>query len=235
MMHHIFFDLFGTLIQPSQSARLEGIRALSQIFPNTQEHIAAALSQSFGSFENACAASLAEYSMEDVIQRCNGLLGLNPLSTSELSATTRQYLTAWSKGITFNLSSLTAIRGLGIPFSVVTNTHSRYLIDHCMAIIGVTMVDVQIYTSIEHGYRKPHPTIYQLALERANCAPSDCLFVGDDYLCDYIGPSKVGIKSHLLISKANARVPQDRQHLNVQNFLESLDGSKALDNFLLQN
>lgn len=55
-----------------------------------------------------------------------------------------------------------------------------------------------VITSITEGWKKPHPYIFQAALEKSGVVPQEVLFVGDDYVCDYTGPRKMGIRSVLL-------------------------------------
>ena len=50
-----------------------------------------------------------------------------------------------------------------------------------------------VVTSVAVGWRKPHPIIYKKALEYADVAPERVLFVGDDFVNDYIAPSELGI------------------------------------------
>jgi putative hydrolase of the HAD superfamily len=51
-----------------------------------------------------------------------------------------------------------------------------------------------VITSINSGWRKPSPLIYQAALQHAGCQPEEILFVGDDYENDYVLPGRVGMK-----------------------------------------
>ncbi|MCX7748024.1 MAG: HAD family hydrolase [Clostridia bacterium] len=55
-----------------------------------------------------------------------------------------------------------------------------------------------VVTSVNEGWRKPHPHIYNTAVSKAGYPSNQILFVGDDYVCDYIGPGKVGLRSILL-------------------------------------
>ncbi len=55
-----------------------------------------------------------------------------------------------------------------------------------------------VITSVKEGWRKPHPRIYQAALEKARVSPEQILFVGDDVDCDYVGTKKTGFYSLLL-------------------------------------
>jgi len=55
-----------------------------------------------------------------------------------------------------------------------------------------------IVTSVSEGWRKPHPEIYRTAIKQSEVARvGDILFIGDDYLNDYIVPQKLGMKALL--------------------------------------
>jgi putative hydrolase of the HAD superfamily len=54
-----------------------------------------------------------------------------------------------------------------------------------------------VVTSVKNGWRKPHRNIYDEAIKRADVSPQEICFAGDDYICDYEGPGKLGMKSFL--------------------------------------
>ncbi len=58
-----------------------------------------------------------------------------------------------------------------------------------------------VYTSqMIHKY-KPDPEFYHYILRKEKCNKEDVLFVGDSYIDDICGPSRVGIKSILIDRK----------------------------------
>jgi HAD superfamily hydrolase (TIGR01549 family) len=93
---------------------------------------------------------------------------------------------------------LNEIRTRGLKCGLVSNTifpeecHcrdlSRFGIDRYL--------DFALFSST-FGYRKPHPSIYNRAVELIGLPKERLLFVGDMYIEDYIGPDKFGIKSIL--------------------------------------
>jgi putative hydrolase of the HAD superfamily len=56
---------------------------------------------------------------------------------------------------------------------------------------------VQVYSG-EVGYRKPHPKIFQIALERLGLPASEVVHVGNDPREDVKGPKRVGMKTILV-------------------------------------
>jgi putative hydrolase of the HAD superfamily len=62
-------------------------------------------------------------------------------------------------------------------------------------------IDVFV-TSARAGYRKPHPRVYQAALERTGFGADDAVFIGDSLRTDVLGPQRIGIRSVLLTREA---------------------------------
>lgn len=66
-----------------------------------------------------------------------------------------------------------------------------------------------IVISSDVGKRKPHPLIFQKALERMGLEPSEAVFVGDNLYEDILGAKGVGMKAvlltHPLVEKARRR------------------------------
>lgn len=54
-----------------------------------------------------------------------------------------------------------------------------------------------ILCSEEVGKRKPHPEVFQYALDRAKALKKESLMIGDDYNTDILGAEKFGIQSIL--------------------------------------
>jgi len=62
-------------------------------------------------------------------------------------------------------------------------------IDHCFQFV---------VTSVREGWRKPHPKIYEAALQRAGVANrKEVLFIGDDLENDYLTPLTLGMEAIL--------------------------------------
>jgi putative hydrolase of the HAD superfamily len=52
-----------------------------------------------------------------------------------------------------------------------------------------------IVVSGEFGWLKPHPSVYQTALEQIGARPQETVFVGDDLDNDVIGPKALGLRT----------------------------------------
>jgi putative hydrolase of the HAD superfamily len=65
----------------------------------------------------------------------------------------------------------------------------------------------EVVTSVDVGWRKPHPKIYAEALRRLGSTAREALFVGDTYLADYAGPRAVGIDALLIDPACQHDIP----------------------------
>ena len=59
------------------------------------------------------------------------------------------------------------------------------------------LIDVAISSS-QHGYMKPHPSIFEAALKLAGVLPQEAVMVGDSFTQDIEGAQRVGMKGVLV-------------------------------------
>ena len=64
-----------------------------------------------------------------------------------------------------------------------------------LRILGVGAYFDFVVTSAEAGLEKPSMRIFERVLQKAGCAPEECLFVGDVYEKDVLGPEKAGMRA----------------------------------------
>ena len=60
---------------------------------------------------------------------------------------------------------------------------------------GIRPFITTITSADDVGIRKPHPAIFQHALEKANCSKEECILIGDDWIADIEGAHNFGIKA----------------------------------------
>jgi HAD superfamily hydrolase (TIGR01549 family) len=90
------------------------------------------------------------------------------------------------------LETLETLRERGYLLGIISNTHWRWLEEHRRAM--ETYFDV-ITLSYEHGFAKPHPSIFQTTLEKLGVRADRCLHVGDDPTADIQGAREAGLKT----------------------------------------
>lgn len=87
---------------------------------------------------------------------------------------------------------LTILRKRGYRLGLITNTHWR-LLDETRKEFH-RYFDV-ITLSYEHGYAKPHSSIFLVTLKMLGISADNCLHVGDDPIADVQGAKNVGMKT----------------------------------------
>jgi len=88
--------------------------------------------------------------------------------------------------------TLLRLKGLGYKFGLICNTQWRFLPERRREV--QPFFDV-ITLSYEHGYVKPHPSIFHTTLMKLDVKPEKCLHVGDDPYADVWGAKKAGMKA----------------------------------------
>ncbi|HEY8492093.1 MAG TPA: HAD family hydrolase [Dehalococcoidia bacterium] len=96
------------------------------------------------------------------------------------------------------LAVLAALRERGLRLAVVSNTVTPpSFMDRFLAEQGVLpYLSARAYSSAV-GYRKPHPRIYQAALDGLLVPAAEAVFVGDDPQGDVAGPQALGMRTVL--------------------------------------
>jgi putative hydrolase of the HAD superfamily len=105
------------------------------------------------------------------------------------------------------------LEGLALQYrlAVVSNTLDSALVPRHLADMGVLPLLDAVVTSVDVGWRKPHPKIFETALNTVGAEPSDVVFVGDSYRADYLGAERMGMRAYLIDPWRWEPVPDDRR------------------------
>jgi putative hydrolase of the HAD superfamily len=215
---HLLFDFFGTLVEYSASRTEQGFGRshglLRQLGADlAYEEFLSAWSRVAAEFDRLSDQDDHEFSMNDVgtafLKRA---LRRQP-TPANVEAFTAQYIDEWNTGVHYPAGIAGLVDELAGTYrlAVVTNTHEPGLVcDHLRA-MGVLSSFDAVVTSVEVGWRKPHPKIYSTALDTLGIHASAATFVGDTYLPDYVGPEREGIRAFLIDPQCRAAVPDTRR------------------------
>ena len=77
--------------------------------------------------------------------------------------------------------------------------------------------------SSEVGINKPDPAIFNLAMQKADAAPQECIYVGDNYYDDAVGSRKVGMQTLILNRFGNLGVEEIDDTPIIQNLTQIKD------------
>ena len=155
----------------------------------------AAWSQAGAQFDRTSEQTGREFSMTDMVAEfLTATLG-RAASAAQVETFVTTYLREWNAGVR-QIPGLTAmVAGLAAQYrlAVVSNTQRAGLVPAHLEAMGLLPYLDAVITSIDVGWRKPHPRIYAKALAEAGVEAGAALFVGDTWGPDVEGPLAAGI------------------------------------------
>jgi putative hydrolase of the HAD superfamily len=103
---------------------------------------------------------------------------------------------------------LRAIHKAGARIGLISNTQRCLTsFQRHFSLEGLFAVTV---SSSDHGYMKPHPSIFEAALRHVEVDASDAVMVGDSLAHDIMGARKIGMRGVLVArSRVPAECPED--------------------------
>jgi putative hydrolase of the HAD superfamily len=200
----ILFDFFGTLVDYSPSRTEQGYHRTHALLRPLGVNMGyadflATWSDVSARFDTASDEDDHEFSMLEV-----GLAFLDEVGSPTTETTAHRLVTSyvadWNQGVQPIDGVPELIEDLARlhRLAVVTNTHDPRLVPDHLVAMGIDAHFEAVITSVEVGWRKPHPQIYRVALDALGVAPEDALFVGDTKGPDYDGPRAVGMRALLI-------------------------------------
>ena len=97
----------------------------------------------------------------------------------------------------------------GLKIGLISNSHRCLAsFERHFSLHGLIAAAI---SSSEHGYLKPHPSIFESALKLAGVSAHESVMVGDSYPHDVEGARQVGMRGILVqrTSRMSAKVPSD--------------------------
>lgn len=112
------------------------------------------------------------------------------------------------------------LRARGAAVGVGTNMTADYQFAKLDRLGLLDRIDFLV-TSEEAGAEKPDPRLFGLCVEKAGCAPGECLFVGDSLAQDVRGALDAGLRAVWLCPQGDRELPPGAVRLSS---LEELPG-----------
>jgi HAD superfamily hydrolase (TIGR01662 family) len=196
----VFFDVDFTLIYPGPMFRGEGYRAFCarygmQVDAAKFEHgVASAASLLDGPEDAPYDAEIFVKYTRHIIEQMGG-------EGPRIDDCAREIYAEWAACQHFELydevpAVLRELAAAGMRIGLISNSH------RCLAsfeshfeLQGLISATV---SSSEHGFMKPHPSIFSAALQLVNVAAGDAVMVGDSVRQDVEGALRAGMRAVLL-------------------------------------
>lgn len=217
MVSCILFDFFGTLVDyvPGHTEQAPRSYDLLRRLGTDLGHreFLTAWADEFADFERRSDADDREFSMTQAATAFLTRALRRPPDPADVAAFVGVYLREWNVGVRYPPGLPDLVRGLarGHRLAVVSNTHQPDLVPNHLAAMGIDGCFEAVITSVEVGWRKPHPEIYARTLRTLGVDASAAVFVGDSYGPDFLGPERAGITAYLIDPGYAAPVPGDRR------------------------
>ena len=200
MTRAIFFDVDFTLIYPGPMFRSEGYRAFCD------RHGMPVDESRFDAAVESAAALLdgpddAPYDAEIFVRYTRHIIEEMGGRGPSVDACAREIYAEWAACQHFELydevpAVLRQLASAGIRLGLISNSH------RCLAsfqshfeLRGLIAATV---SSSEHGWMKPHPSIFAAALQLVNVPAAEAMMVGDSVRQDVDGALRAGMRAVLL-------------------------------------
>lgn len=215
----LIFDLFGTLVEYE-------VGRTSQDFSRSYKKATElgcvigyvdyikVWDSAFLKMEQATAPDNSEFHLSEVCDLVVGELRLDSSRTEE-GQLARQYMEDWSALASPVPGASGLLKRLSKHYrlALISNTHYPPMAHAILDTMALTGLFEVVTLSVEVGWAKPHPLIFEHTLEKLGLNAEQAIYIGDSYERDYKGARSVGMDCQLI--GRHARVPQDHQIRNI--------------------
>jgi putative hydrolase of the HAD superfamily len=202
----VFFDIDFTLIRPGRAFHGEGYRDFCarhgidvdpKAFDRAVVTASATLDVRGGAYDPAV---FVDYTARII----EAMGGRGP----QVPAAARDIYDEWASCRHFSLYDevpevLRALKDEGFSIGLISNTQRSMLeFERHFALEGMFTVAI---ASSDHGYMKPHPSIFEEALRRVGARPAEAVMVGDSVPHDIVGAHRAGMRAILVARSGLSR------------------------------
>jgi HAD superfamily hydrolase (TIGR01662 family) len=200
----VVFDVDFTLIHPGPTFQGEGYRAFCERHQITVDPARFAVSVASASSildeaeDSSYNAEIFVAYTRHIIEQMGGPECGSPES---LDACAREIYTEWAANHHFELyddvpAVLRELTEAGVRVGLISNSHR--CLDSFQSHFELREYVTVSVSSADHGFMKPHPSIFQAALGKLGVAPGAAVMVGDSVSQDIEGALRAGMRAVLL-------------------------------------
>jgi HAD superfamily hydrolase (TIGR01662 family) len=204
----VFFDVDYTLIYPGpmfqgvgyrQSCERHGIAVDEARFPDAVGAALSSLDHEQELYDDAVFIRFIRRIIE----------GMGGSGDDQITSCAREMYDAWAACHHFHLyddaeAVLRELAARQVKIGLISNSHRS--LDEFAAHFNLQGLVAAAVSSAEHGYLKPHPSIFEAALSQAGVDARDALMVGDSLTHDVEGARRVGMRG-VLLHRADSPLP----------------------------
>jgi len=216
----VFIDVDFTLIHPGPAFQGAGYQANCARFgievdPSRFEAAVAGASSVLDTADQSYDAQLYVNYTRRIIELMGG-------TGRHLETVARDIYDQWAEHRHFSLyddvaAALMTLHGRGIRLGLISNSHrclasfqSHFELD---GLISATV------SSSDHGFMKPHPRIFAVALELMQVGAAESVMVGDSLTHDVAGARRAGMRG-ILLARGERETPVDPEVTVIRSLAE---------------
>lgn len=207
----VLFDVDFTLIHPGPVFRGEGYRAFCERYlidvdpARFDAAVASAAPLLDGAEGLPYDAEIFVAYTRHIIEQMGGKESGN--GVGRLDACAREIYVEWAANHHFELYDdvpvvLRELTAAGMSIGLISNSHR--CLDSFQSHFELREFVAAAVSSADHGFMKPHPSIFRAALDQLGVAPADAVMVGDSVRQDVEGALSAGMRAVLLHRGENA-------------------------------
>lgn len=210
MTRAVFFDVDFTLIYPGPRFQASGYHEFCtrhgiEVDPGLFDSAVAGAASGLDTGDDSYDAQLYLDYTKRIIE---GMGGCGPA----VETVAREIYDEWAACRHFTLYDdvpgvLRSLHGSGMKIGLISNSH-RCLksFETHFELRGLFVVAV---SSVEHGFMKPHPSIFEAALRGAGVTAGESVMVGDNLTHDVDGARRLGMRGILVSRSGPVSAPAD--------------------------
>lgn len=210
MTRAVFFDVDFTLIYPGPRFQASGYHDFCarhgiEVDPALFANAVAGAASGLDTGDDTYDAQLYVDYTKRIIEGMGG-------TGASVEVAAREIYDEWAACRHFTLYDdvpdvLRALHASGVKIGLISNSH------RCLASFETHFQLRGLFTvavsSVEHGYMKPHPSIFAAALRGADVAAEEAVMVGDSLTHDVDGARRLGMRGVLVARTGHVSAPPD--------------------------
>lgn len=204
----VFFDVDFTLIYPGPRFQASGYQEFCarhgiEVDPSTFDRAVADAASGLEPTDDIYDAQLYVDYTKRIIEGMGG-------RGAALDAAAREIYDEWAACQHFAMyddvpDTLRQLHASGLKIGLISNSHR--CLTSFQAHFDLQGLFAATVSSLEHGYMKPHPSIFRAALRSAGVDACDAVMVGDSLMHDVDGARRLGMRGVLVARSGRVTAP----------------------------
>lgn len=200
------FDLYGTLVDIHTDEDDEKLwNALAKFYEKQgANYTSKEIHADYITNVEKLLAITEEIQIEEVFRELYAAKGVNTDDALVLETCRffRDHSTEYIRLYPWTLPILRRLKEAGKGIYLLSNAQ-RSFTEHELEILGIIAYFDVILISSDCKVKKPNPVFFNTLMERCNLHAKECLFVGNDEICDILGAQKIGMDTFYIHSNCS--------------------------------